>query len=139
MKKPHPKAMRFAVAAIAIIGAGYFLLPSVSCGGSDDEQLAADPVVTAAGAGDLGAIHTLYEHAKATGLPRLAAEWALEGALHADAQMRQVYVDYFRTSVTDQDRELVLNRLRRSSDKPGAACLLATLTESPAQQARCSQ
>ena len=117
------------------LAAVFFLLPKTNCCDDADPELEA--LTTRAGAGQLDAINMLYQRAKVEGVQPMEEHWALEGALHGDKRLREVYVEIFKTRVDADRKQRLLTVITGRAEMPGAPCLIATLSEASSASAAC--
>ena len=113
----------------------FFLLPKTNC--CDDADPKLEMLTTRAGAGQLDAINELYQRAKAEGVQPMEEHWALEGALHGDKRLREVYVEIFKTRIDADRKKRLLAAINGRTEMPGAPCLIATLSEASSVSAVC--
>ena len=113
----------------------FMLLPRHRCG--DENDVVLQNLTDRAMSGDLVAISALYKRANEEGVRPFQEYWAYRGAMEGDAHFRKQYVELYH-HLENEEKERILENIRKEMNHPGAKCLLATLTDN-AVKATCSQ
>lgn len=115
----------------------FFLLPKHNC--CDDPNPELEALTTRAFAGELDAINELYQRAKIEGVEPNEEYWALEGALKGDKKLHRAYVKIYKTRVSADRKQQLLESVVARSDMPGAPCLIEMMNEVLPSSSACNK